>query len=94
MNKNVLKDSWKYFRNYIDLAVSSNWQMAAFIPCFVVMALYLKLCWDVQSHKTNSSTSTVTLSPSKYLTDLHPDCSDSGMYQPLLIEEHDEIRYH
>ena len=108
MKKNEFKNLWKYLRSYTDLDASSNLVMAAFIPCFVVMALYLKQCWDVQSHKTNSSTNTVIASPSKFLTeslsDVHPDCSDSGsvplwadfgadsdMYQPVLIEEHDVI---
>jgi hypothetical protein len=107
MKKNALKDLWKYSRNYTDLDASSNLVMVAFIPCFVVMALYLKLCWDVQSHKMNSSTSTVIALPLKSLTeslsDEHPDCSDSGIsdarvdgpevYQPILVEEY-EIRYH
>jgi hypothetical protein len=91
MNKNESKNLWKYFRNYTDLDASSSLVMAVSIPCFVVMALYLKQCWDVQSHKTNSLTSTAIALPSKFLTDLHPDCSDSGMYQPVLIEEHDVI---
>lgn len=94
MNKNESKNLWKYLRNFIGLDASSSLVMAASIPCCVVMALYLKQCWDAESHKTNSSTSTVIASPSKFLTDPHPDCSDSGggpMYQPVLIEEHDEV---
>lgn len=108
MNKNESKNLWKYLRNYTDLDASSSSVMAASIPCFVVMALYLKQCWDVQSHKTNSLTSTVIASPSKFLTeslsDVHPDCSDSGSvplwadfgedsayYNPVLRKEHDEV---
>ena len=101
MNKNESNALWRYLRNYTSQDVSSSLVMVASIPCFVVMALYLKQCWDVQSHKTNSSTSTVIASPSKFLTDPHPDCSDSGIwsdfgkdsayYNPVLIEEHDVI---
>ena len=95
MKKNESNVLWRYFRNFIDLAVSSNWQMAAFIVYCGAMVSCSKPYWDVQSHKTNSSTNIVIASPSKSLTeslsDMHPDCSDSGIYQPLLIEEHDEV---
>lgn len=107
MKTNVFKNLWRYLRSFTSQDVSSSLVMAASIPCFVVMALYLKQCWDEQSHKTNSSTSTVTASPLKLsdeLSDSHPDCSDSGIwadfgedsayYNPVLIEEHDEIRHH
>ncbi len=98
MKTNAFKNLWKYLRSYTNLDASSNLLMEAFIPSCVVMVLASLLYWDAQSHKTNSSTSTVILSPSKSLTeslsDEHPDCSDSGggpMYQPVLIEEHDEV---
>ena len=95
MNKNESNALWRYLRSYTSQDVSSSLVMAASIPCFVVMALYLKQYWDVQSHKTNSLTNTVIALPLKSLTeslsDVHPDCSDSGIYQPILIEEHDEV---
>ena len=108
MKKNESKNLWKYLRNYINLDASSSWLMAVFIVSCGAMVSCSKQYWDVQSHKTNSSTSTVIASPSKFLidslSDVHPDCSDSGsvplwadfgadsdMYQPVLIEEHDVI---
>lgn len=107
MKTNVFKNLWRYLRSYISQDVSLNWLMAASIPSCVVMVLASLLYWDEQSHKTNSLTNTVIASPLKSLTDLHPDCSDSGgaplwsdfgedsaYYNPVLREEHDEIRHH
>jgi hypothetical protein len=91
MKMNESKNLWRYLRSFTNPAVSLNLLMEVSIPLCVVMALASLLYWDVESHKTNSSMSTAIASPSKFLTDLHPDCSDSGMYQPVLVEEHDEV---